>query len=112
MVKPYQQSLPFDELYAWTRFIEILKNAQQGESFTFYQWNRKFKFTKISTQKVLITSERLENLSRSVKILEIFEGKLMSSVLKDTNKHIHIYHKSVSKSDDWKEQIYRCLDPD
>lgn len=108
-----QLSLPFDELFAWRNFIKVLDKIKQGESLTFYDFGKKFKFTKLWGNRVSICSYRLdetEDLNHSKQVS--FEKTFMASVLKQTEVHLHVYEKSPTRNSDWRKQIYRCTDPD
>lgn len=108
-----QLQLPFDPTFAWRNFIKVLEKIQPGETLTFYDFGKKFKFTKLWGNRVSIVSSHLDeaediNNERQVS----FEKTFMASVLKKTEIHLHVYEKSPTRNSDWRKQIYRCTDPD
>lgn len=104
----FQQVLPFDDLYAWDELIRTLKAQRRGDKFVFYGIGKKITFTRLANASVSIATHVLdETLSKPT-----FEVTFMTSILKDSHKHLHRYEKSASRSKDWKKQIYRCADPD
>lgn len=114
MRKPYNLSLPFDETFAWENFIKVLNELKQGETQIFYGFGRRFKFKKLDSKGlVLVTSQSLtEPEEIEVEKQRKFEKVFMSSILKETNRHLHTYVKSDTRHPDWAKQIYRCTHPD
>jgi len=104
----FQQVLPFDDFYAWRELIKSLRALHRGERFVFYGVGKKIQFTRLNNTRVQIVTEWLITGLPTPS----FEVTFMAAVLKDTHKHLHIYEKSATRQEDWKKQIYRCIDPD
>jgi hypothetical protein len=113
----YQSSFNFDETYAWTRFVDIVKRIKVKQHLVFYGFERKIVLTKVKRDRVSIVSEKLtsilgESAATAIRNQRFFEVTFMAAVLKDQNKHLHTFERSLTKNKDWKKQAYRCIDPD
>lgn len=104
----FQQVLPFDDLYAWERLIQVLKLQTKGERFVFYGLGKKITFIREANMRVSITTDSMAFGFTKPS----FEVTFMAAVLKDANRHLHTYEKSATRNSNWKLQIYRCIDPD
>lgn len=111
----YQAVLPFDEAYAWTNLIKQLKKLNIGQKISYYGFKgRKIILKRVSSQLLNITSYSLTALKSNIEYdngLKFIEVEFMSTVLKPNTKHIHTYIKSRTKNANWKNQIYKCADP-
>lgn len=109
----YNLSLPFDDLYAWENFIKLLVKQRSGQTLVFYGFGRRLGFRRLTEGKVAILSQSLtEPETVETTKQRCFEKVFMKEILKDTNKHLHIYERSATKNPDWAKQIYLCVDPD